>query len=99
MQLIGFLLLISIGCVNAFILTRIANKSIKNELKMNFFEDAVKFFANMNKEASAKHILIKGPQGSAKCAEIKESLLSAENISETFSEYAQKVILSLFYLN
>ena len=33
---------------------------------MNFFSDAARFFSNMNKEASAKHILIKG-QGKIVC--------------------------------
>ena len=30
-----------------------------SQLQMNFFEDAVRYFTNLNKEASAKHILIK----------------------------------------
>ena len=33
----------------------------RTTLQMNFFEDAARFFSNLNKEASAKHILIKGP--------------------------------------
>jgi hypothetical protein len=35
--------------------------TFKSSLKMNFFEDAFRFFSNLNKEASAKHILMKGP--------------------------------------
>jgi hypothetical protein len=41
---------------------RIKNVHTKNNhLQMNFFEDAFRFLGNLNKEASAKHILIKGP--------------------------------------
>lgn len=37
------------------------SKNGRTTLQMNFFEDAARFFSNLNKEASAKHILIKGP--------------------------------------
>ena len=37
------------------------NSKQSTQLQMNFFSDAVRFFTNLNKEASAKHILIKGP--------------------------------------
>ena len=30
-----------------------------SSLQMNFFEDAFRYFSQLNKEASAKHILIK----------------------------------------
>lgn len=60
-------------------------------LKMNFFEDAYRYFTNLNKEASAKHILIKGEYSEAKCLELLEQLKGVENISEAFSELAIKV--------
>ena len=41
---------------------------------MNFFDDAFRFFTNMNKEASAKHILIKGQGASAKLELLKKEL-------------------------
>jgi len=62
-----------------------------NELKMNFFSDAARFFLNMKKEASAKHILIKGPGADSKLAQLKDEINNAENISEAFSTIASKV--------
>eukprot|EP01036_Dinobryon_divergens_P028586 gene28586-37552_t len=60
-------------------------------LKMNFFEDAFKFFSNMNREASAKHILISGPDASKKLEVLKAELDGAEDLSAAFSEIASKV--------
>eukprot|EP01041_Mallomonas_annulata_P003458 gene3458-6884_t len=76
--------------VSAFSPSRSVSGTRRSTLQMNFFEDAVKFFSNMNKEASAKHILVKGPGGLARCEEIKAALLESENLSEAFSEYALK---------
>lgn len=63
----------------------------RNSLQMNFFEDAFRFFSNMNKEASAKHILMKGPDASKKLAILKEELANAEDLQAAFSELASKV--------
>jgi len=63
----------------------------QNFLQMNFFEDAARFFSNMNKEASAKHILVKGPGASAKLATLKAELVGAADLSAAFSEVAAKV--------
>ena len=62
---------------------------------MNFFEDAVRFFSNMKKEASAKHILIKGAGAVEKLNVIKAELVGVEDLSGAFSELASKVVLSL----
>ena len=69
-----------------------------SSLQMNFFNDAFRYFTNLNKEASAKHILIKGPDGASKCLELKEQLAGAENLSEKFSQLAVEVNF-LFYYN
>lgn len=61
------------------------------EIKMNIFEDAFRFFGNMDKEASAKHILIKGPDASEKLSILKADLENAEDVSSAFSELAAKV--------
>jgi peptidyl-prolyl cis-trans isomerase C len=60
---------------------------------MNFFDDAARFFSNMNKEASAKHILIKGSDANVKCNELKTSLdaVPSEELDAAFSELAAKV--------
>lgn len=58
---------------------------------MNFFDDAFRFFSNMNKEASAKHILIKGQGASAKLELLKKELEGAPDLSVAFSELASKV--------
>lgn len=63
----------------------------RSELQMNFFEDAFRFFSNMKKEASAKHILIKGPGAAAKLDILKKELESADDLSAAFSELASKV--------
>ena len=60
---------------------------------MNFIQDAFKYFSQLNKEASAKHILIKGPNGRSRCEEIKKELSSAEDINVAFSELAAKVLI------
>ena len=62
-------------------------------LQMNFFEDAFRFFGNMNKEASAKHILIKGDSGMArqKLQELKMELENADDLSAAFSDLAAQV--------
>ena len=60
-------------------------------LSMNLFEDAARFFSNMNKEASAKHILMKGPGASAKLEALKAELATAPDLSVAFSELASKV--------
>ena len=41
---------------------------------MNFFDDAFRFFSNLNKEASAKHILLKGSDGFKKLELLKAEL-------------------------
>ena len=41
----------------AFITKKVTHQ--KSSLKMNFFEDAFRYFNGLKKEASAKHILIK----------------------------------------
>ena len=58
---------------------------------MNFFEDAVRFFSNMKKEASAKHILIKGAGATDKLNILKAELAGVEDLSAAFSELASKV--------
>jgi hypothetical protein len=63
----------------------------RSTLQMNFFEDAVRFFSNMKKEASAKHILISGPDAVSKLSIIKGELVGAEDLSEAFSVLAAKV--------
>ena len=63
----------------------------RNTLQMNFFEDAVRFFSNMKKEASAKHILIKGSDAVSKLTIIKSELVGVEDLSAAFSDLAAKV--------
>jgi len=60
-------------------------------LQMNVFSDAVRFFTNMNKEASAKHILMSGPEAFNKLNVLKEELSTATDVSAAFSELAAKV--------
>jgi hypothetical protein len=60
-------------------------------VQMNLLADALRFFTNLNKEASAKHILIKGPDASNKLSVLKEELAKATDISAAFSELAMKV--------
>jgi peptidyl-prolyl cis-trans isomerase C len=72
--------------------TRLQAPSIRrSDLQMNFFEDAVRFFSNMKKEASAKHILIKGADASSKLEILKKELEGADDLSAAFSELASKV--------
>lgn len=70
---------------------QLQQKSNKRDLSMNFFDDAMRFFSNMNKEASAKHILIKGSSATQKCEEYKAALEGQEDLSNAFSELAAKV--------
>ena len=58
---------------------------------MSLLDDAFRFFTNMKKEASAKHILMKGPGATAKLELLKAELLKAPDVSAAFSELAQKV--------
>ncbi len=66
-------------------------RSTKSTFTMNFFEDAFRFFSNLNKEASAKHILMTGPEASKKLTILKEELKGATDLSTAFSELAMKV--------
>jgi hypothetical protein len=52
----------------------------------------------LNKEASAKHILIKGPEASKKLAVLKEELSKASDVSAAFSELAMKVGASFHFV-
>ena len=63
---------------------------------MNFLEDAVRFFSNMKKEASAKHILITGPGATEKLTVIKSELVGAEDLSAAFSVLASQVVFSRY---
>lgn len=63
-------------------------------LQMNVFGDAIRFFTNLNKEASASHILIKGTGASEKLKKIKEEIVSSENVMVAFSEIAKKVSIT-----
>ena len=68
----------------------VSNSYRTSSLQMNFFDDALRFFSNMNKEASAKHILIKGANAEAKCLALKEELVGSDNLSNAFSELAAR---------
>lgn len=70
---------------------QLVRRNIPNTLQMNFFGDAFRFFTNMNKEASAKHILLKGDDASSKLLAVKEELQQAEDLSAAFSEMAVKI--------
>ena len=54
-----------VGTTRAINKIHTSNKLMKSynqrtsSLKMNFFDDAFRYFSQLNKEASAKHILIK----------------------------------------
>mmetsp|Transcript_12521 Transcript_12521/g.12134 ORF Transcript_12521/g.12134 Transcript_12521/m.12134 type:complete len:168 (+) Transcript_12521:108-611(+) len=97
---IFIVLTIAITTINAFMITPSRRMSVsfsqkqisssRSTLKMNFFEDAVRFFSNMKKEASAKHILIKGPGAVEKLNILKGELGGAEDLSAAFSELASK---------
>jgi predicted LPLAT superfamily acyltransferase len=69
----------------------LARHSRASNLQMNVVEDAIRFFSNMKKEASAKHILMKGTDASAKLLRLKEELDASEDVSAAFSEIAAKV--------
>lgn len=100
-SLVIMLLLVAITSTNGFAMAprvasavinqRQAVRTVRTEIKMNFFEDAVRFFSNMKKEASAKHILIKGPGATEKLNVIKAELVGAEDLSAAFSDLASKV--------
>lgn len=70
-----------------------ASKTTTTSIQMNIFNDAFRFFTNMNKQASAKHILIKGPQTQAieKLKILKDELNASKDINLAFSELASKV--------
>ena len=70
---------------------RVTQSSRARYLNMNFFEDAARFFTNMNKEASAKHILMKGDDARTKLVTLKAELEQADDVSTAFSELASKV--------
>jgi peptidyl-prolyl cis-trans isomerase C len=61
-----------------------------SSLQMNFFDDAFRYFSQLNKEASAKHILIKGENAVKRCNELKGELAESSDVSVTFSELAAK---------
>jgi hypothetical protein len=63
----------------------------ERSLNMNVVEDAFRFFSNLNKEASAKHILVRGPNATEKLLKIKEEIESAADLSLAFSDIASKV--------
>ena len=69
------------------------SKATTTSIQMNIFNDAFRFFTNMNKQASAKHILIKGPQIQAidKLKILKDELNASKDINLAFSELASKV--------
>jgi peptidyl-prolyl cis-trans isomerase C len=62
-----------------------------DRLQMNFFDDAFRFFTNMNKEASAKHILLKGDGALEKLEAAKQELMTASDLNSAFSEMAAKI--------
>lgn len=73
-------------------------KKTRTSLQMNFFSDAARFLTNLNKEASAKHILMTGPEASRKLTILKEELRDSKDISAAFSELAAKVRKKCFSL-
>jgi peptidyl-prolyl cis-trans isomerase C len=99
--LVFIVLILGIGiCVNGFqpvsrrmSAPRTSGQAItrSSNLQMNFFTDAARFFSNMNKEASAKHILVKSSDATSKLKSLKEELEQSENLSTAFSELAAKV--------
>eukprot|EP00599_Poterioochromonas_sp_BG-1_P004408 CAMPEP_0173153384 /NCGR_PEP_ID=MMETSP1105-20130129/12827_1 /TAXON_ID=2985 /ORGANISM="Ochromonas sp., Strain BG-1" /LENGTH=203 /DNA_ID=CAMNT_0014069307 /DNA_START=42 /DNA_END=653 /DNA_ORIENTATION=- len=62
-------------------------------LQMNVFEDAFRFFTNLDKEASAKHILMTSADAPEKLAIVKKELEAVPpgDLSTAFSELATKV--------
>ena len=95
--ILGLILIAYITLGSAFGPARMSNSRVVRQearaLQMNFFEDAVRFFGNMNKEASAKHILLKGDASMAreKLVSLKAELENAEDLSSAFSDLAAKV--------
>lgn len=67
-------------------------------VKMSIFEDAFRFFSNLNKEASAKHILIKSSNANEVLMKVKTEIESADDVSLAFSEIASKVNLFHIYI-
>ena len=62
-------------------------------LEMNIVQDAFRFFTNLKKEASAKHILKTGANANQQLTVLKKELegLKGEELSNAFSELAAKV--------
>eukprot|EP00981_Chlorochromonas_danica_P004271 scaffold860_cov155-Ochromonas_danica.AAC.1 len=71
----------------------IITSSSRAALQMNFFSDAFRFFTNLNKEASARHILMTGPDAEQKLNVLKEELQSPDitDLQAAFAELASKV--------
>jgi peptidyl-prolyl cis-trans isomerase C len=91
---LALMIVLSIACTDAFHSSRFSSRVVRrSEVQMNFFEDAVRFFGNMNKEASAKHILLKGDASMAreKLVALKAELSEADDLSSAFSDLAAKV--------
>lgn len=63
-------------------------------LKMNVVSDAFRFFTNLDKEASAKHILMTGSNAVDRLSIIRKELENSTDLSVAFSEIASKVFLS-----
>jgi peptidyl-prolyl cis-trans isomerase C len=63
----------------------------RTQVNMNIFEDAYRFFTNLKKEASAKHILMTGSGASDKLRLLKTELETATDLNTAFSELASKV--------
>jgi hypothetical protein len=101
MFLFAALIVVALVSTNGFMVSQRLATNVKihspesrlsrGTLKMNFFEDAMRFFTNMKKEASAKHILIKGAGAVEKLNVIKAELVGVEDLSGAFSELASKV--------
>ena len=63
---------------------------------MNFFEDAFRYFTNLDKEASAKHILLTGPNASKELEIVKQNIMANVTANNTdlltaFSDQAMLV--------
>lgn len=70
---------------------QISTRTRRSNVQMNVINDAFRFFSNMKKEASAKHILVSGPGATEKLNVIKAELDGVEDLSNAFSELAAKV--------
>jgi hypothetical protein len=68
----------------------------KSSLQMNIFSDAFRFLTNLNKEATARHILMTGPDASSKLAKLKEELQTTPDLQTAFGELASRVKLVAF---